>query len=288
MTLVPAGPLFVIEGPLPQKRFSTLLDVAQYPDAQFNPNDEHWMGGTQVYPYPTDLPGLQNPCAAGSYGEKDEGEAPPLPQFGGFTVYLPMTCTTRGMGTWDRFKERASIALEAKESYAVELELANDAAGLSQPHLNSGDADVLGGGAVSPAEGLALLETAGSLTAEGYIIHATPATVTSWDGAAFGIHKDGRILRTVLETPIAVGAGYIDTHPSNQPALTPVLDGGTQEWAYVTGPVQVMKSEIFPTPFDVKEAVDREFNVVTFRAERNFVVDWDTALLAAVLIDRSL
>lgn len=281
-TLVPAGLLVYLNGPLPQRRPFDLLSEAQFPEhSQWG---EHWQAGVQVYPYPTDLPGVHAPCAGGgSYGTKADGDAPPLPQFGGFTAYLPITCTARGMGQWDAYMRRAEIAFEAKVSYAVELELMFDAAGVGNPHLASGDADNLSAAAVKASEGLALLENAiAGDTAVVGLIHADPATVTAWSREFLVFHEGGR-LRTTNGTPVVAGAGYVGAHPSNKP-----VPGATQAWAFATGPVQVLQTGIYGIPEVVEEAVDREFNVVTFLAEENIVVDWDTAFLAEVLIDRSL
>ncbi len=67
----------------------------------------------------------------------------------------------------------------------------------------------------------------------------------------------------------------------------------TEEWAYATGPVDIRRSEIFTTPDTLAQALDRSLgasnsrpNTITYRAERYFAVDWDSALQAAVRIDR--
>lgn len=280
-TLVPAGPLFVINGPIPRRRPFDLLHYAY----DVTPEGTHWEAGTQVYPYPDALPSTHNPCANGSYGTKDEGDPTSVPQFGGFTAYLPITCTTRGMGSWEEFKRRTEAVFVNKESFAVELELAYDDAGLGNPHLTEGGITPLSAAAVKPSEGLALLEDAGaSETAAGIVIHAAPSLVAVWS-REFLVFHEGNDLVTANGTKVVAGAGYASArfHPSDKPAA-----GATQNWAFATGDIQYMRSEIMPLPESVKEAVDREQNVVTFRAERNYVVDWDYTFLAEVLIDRSL
>ena len=40
-------------------------------------------------------------------------------------------------------------------------------------------------------------------------------------------------------------------------------------------------------PENVAEALERQTNLITYRAERTYVVDWDLCLQAAVLVDWS-
>lgn len=279
MTIVPAGLLYPIDGPLPRRRKYDLLSQVQFVDT----GTVHSEAGVQVYPYPTDLPGVHNPCNAGSYGIKDDGSPTEVVEFGGFTAYLPISCTTRGIGNDEAFVNRARLAFLAKESYAVELELGRDYAGIGNPHLTQGGIAPLSAAAVKPSEALALLENAiAADTAIEGLIHADPATVTAWAREFLVFHEGGELV-TTNGTPVVAGAGYVGIHPADESA-----PGDTQGWAFATGPVQALRSEVFVIPDTIKEAVDRTFNDVTYRAERNYVVDWDTAFLAEVLADRSL
>jgi hypothetical protein len=191
-------------------------------------------------------------------------------------------CTTRGIGDDVAFKNRAVRALAARESFGVEIQLARDVGAIGNAHLTQGGITPLAAGAVSPSVGLALLENAIGETAQQGVIHADPATVSAWSKEFLVFHEGGDLL-TVNDTPVAAGAGYIGIHPVDRGG-----PGANQAWVFATGPIQVVRSEPFVIPETIAEAVDREFNDVVYRAERNYVVDWDTALLAEVLIDRSL
>ena len=279
MTIVPAGLLYPIDGPLPRRRPYDLLSAVEFVET----GTVHSEAGVQVYPFPTDLPAVHNPCSGGSYGEKDDGTPTEVVEFGGFTAYLPISCTTRGIGSDAAFVNRARVAFEAKESYAVELELGRDYAGIGNPHLTQGGISPLSGAAVKPSEALALIENAiAADTAVQGLIHADPATITAWSREFLVFHEQGMLV-TTNGTRVVAGAAYVGIHPSDKAAPS-----ATQSWAFATGPVQVLRSEVFVIPDNIKEAVDRTFNDVVYRAERNYVVDWDSVFLAEVLLDRSL
>lgn len=278
MAIVPAGLLYPIDGPLPRRRRYDLLSVVEVVD----PGTVHAEAGVQVYPYPPDLPAIHNPCSGGSYGEKDEGEGTEVVDFGGFTVYLPIKCTTRGIGDDVAFKNRAVRALAARESYGVEIQLARDVGGIGNAHLTQGGIIPLLAGATKPSVALAALENAIAETAQQGVIHADPATVSAWS-KEFLVYKEGDHLTTVNDTLVVAGSGYVGIHPVDQGG-----PGTNQSWVFATGPVQVVRSSPFVIPENIKEAVDRTFNVVVYRAERNYVVDWDADLLVEILVDRSL
>ncbi len=279
MAIVPAGLLYPIDGPLPRRRPFDLLSAAEIVDT----GDPHSLAGAQVYPYPPDLPGVHNPCSGGSYGLKDEGEGTDVARFGGFTAYLPISCTTRGVGDDTRFRNRAIRAFEAKESYAIELELGRDYAGIGNPHLTQGGITPLSAAAVKPSEGLARIENSiAAETAVMGLIHADPATVSAWSREFLVFHEGGKLV-TTNGTEVVSGAGYVGIHPSDKAAGT-----ATQSWVFATGPVQVQHGAVFVNPETIAEATDRAYNIVVYRAERNVVVDWDTTYLSEVLIDRSL
>ena len=77
---------------------------------------------------------------------------------------------------------------------------------------------------------------------------------------------------------VSSGGGYRGAKPYGGAAAGP-----GEAWAFATGPVRAWIHS--QTRFDIKDVLDREDNDVTFRAERYALVEWDTALQAAVLID---
>lgn len=277
MSVTTLGPPVRVDGPYPQPPRFRLVDVATVvPEAE-----DYWMSGAQVQAYPPDLPHTWNPCTpSDSTGSKEEGGLIPAPLFGAFTAYLAETCTSRGIVSEEQFTARALAAFGAVESYAVELEFSQGLALPTNPFLADANATVLNGGnPTGIIAGFALLEEAIGATGKAGVIHATPGAATA-ARAARVVSMDGVYLRTVLGTPVAVGDGYIGAQPDGEAAA-----GLAESWAFATGPVQIRRSDIFINPPLLAEALDREINQVTYRAERYYLADWDTALQSAILLD---
>jgi hypothetical protein len=282
MSQVGYGPPQRLDGPLPQKRSFTLLDVATIvPEL-----DDHWLNGALVMPYPDDTGHVHDPCASGSTATKDAGTLPESPHFGAFTGYLPVTCTSFSVGadaTW--FRDRAVAAFAAVESTIAERVLATgEGLDALQPHLTDSNLDEVNGTTPTAAlEALALLEQAIGDTGRAGVIHAAPATATAW-GFGNNLVRRGNLLVTAAnDTPVVVGAGYQGVFPDVGSAPSAV-----REWAFATGPLQARRTEIFITPDNYAEALDRALNSFEAFAERSMLIDWDGVLQAGVLVDRSI
>ncbi len=118
------------------------------------------------------------------------------------------------------------------------------------------------------------------------MIHMDPATAASMNGSGgYGLDQrpasGGPLKTTANGTLVAVDGGYIGANPSLH---APAAAG--QSWAFATGPVQIRRSgDILIVADDIAQSMDRSSNEVTFRAERDYLVIWDTELQAARLID---
>jgi hypothetical protein len=269
------GPPLAIDGPLPVAPAYSLLTVATIVED----DDPHWQLGVELNGYPTGPPSTWDPCSAGTFRTKDEGDETPTPAFPPFVVYLPITCTASGIDQ-DTFADRVRLAFQAKESWGVELELSQAPANSLRPHFADADLDILGGGAVSPAVGLSWLEEAIGETASGGVIHAPPAVSAAWGALSAIENRSGRLVTVGNATPVATGGGYSGADPAS--GASPAAG---QSWAFATGPVQIRRTEVMLNPPTLREALDRSENRVTFRAERAYVAAWDTSLQAGVLID---
>jgi hypothetical protein len=280
------GPLFYVDGPLPRPPGRSFTSSARIREL----GDEHWMNGIQVHGYIPDQGTVWGSCPPGEPVAKlDQQFDNPLPEFGPMTAYLAETCSTRSImvgsqaETEKAFKDRAAVTFAAVESAAVAHEFWTGDELDGNPHLADANADILNAGAAtSITNGLALLEEAIADTARAGVIHLSVGTALAASTLGNGVlipDRSGNLF-TINGTQVIVDAGYDGSGPPGHAAT------GTQRWAYATGPVELLRSEPFLVPGSLREAIDREQNVVTYRAERYYIPFWDTALQAAVKIDR--
>ncbi len=284
MSTIALAPKFVEDGPLPIPPKYRLLDVA----TQVQETDPHWQAGVSVWPYPTEAPSLWSTCDHGSES-KNEGEDVPNPLFDAFTVYMPITCSTRTLGgDTEELAMRAVAALDASVSWGVEREFSQGIVNPLSPYLSDAGVTVLGAGAeYTPVEGLAALEDAIAQTGRQGVIHATPAVATRFADHHL-IEDRAGILKTYLGSPVAVGGGYDGADPSGGAhPPSPDSPGIGSQYAFATGPVRYIQSEAIVIAGTVRESMTQLENIVTFYAERHFVVYWDTAIQAAALIAAS-
>lgn len=280
------GPLFYVDGPLPRPPARSLTRCATIPEL----GDEHWMNGITVHGYIPDQGTVWGSCPPGDPVAKQTQQEPnPTPDFGPMTAYLAETCSTKSIMVGSQaasekaFKDRAAVTFAAVESAAVAREFWTGTELPDNPHLADANADLLNGGAATGlVNGLALLEEAIADTGRAGVIHLTVGTALAASALGNGvlIPDRGGCLFTINGTQVIVDAGYDGSGP---PGHDPT---GTERWAYATGPIELLRSEPFIVPGALREAIDREQNVVTYRAERYYIPFWDTALQAAVLIDR--
>lgn len=282
--------------------------MIRQPDGTTNPvavpdnaGRERWLGGIAVYPYPVDVPDVWDACDHTGSGtlstSKNFGTPLTPPEFAAITISEPITCTTFQVPDEAAFKARAVAVLSATESYAVARELMSGAgvlAATGSPYLTDTHVTVLNGGAFTdPNHGLQIAERAIAATGRLGLVHCSPMMATALLGNGFVIKDKTGVIRTINGNVVIPDAGYVGVSaPSGH------VDGSpNQEYIYVTGPVDIRRSEIFTTPDNRVEALDKGTvggasnnrpNTFTYRAERYYAINWDTALHSAVPVDRCL
>lgn len=274
MSSVFAGPPFVVDGPFPVSPPHSLIKVA----TRVEDADPHWRNGAQVWGYNCEAPNAIAPCLTGTFAEKQgEGDIR-IPEFGAFTAYLPIVCTARSIGNDAEFIQRAVDVFTAVESLAVEREFAMGDQQPLNPFLADANVDTpLGVGAIDPIDALAALEDEIGESGKAGLIHVSPAIAVAL-AAQYLVEERSGGLWTLRGTRVVVGDGYIGATPGAAPAA------GTG-WMFATGPVAYRSGEVVIVPGSLSEALDRATNTVTFLAERDYLVYWDTCVQSAVLVD---
>jgi len=184
-----------------------------------------------------------------------------------FAVYGAFTCKGPGFDMSEA-EGKAKAAFLANESTGVERAL------MKQRFIANGTSwgaptDLTpAGGAVTAAQGLALLEGDASCKYAGVpIIHAPRAIASLLAGTQGAIHAEGERLVSELGSLISAGAGY--ACPNQGPAGTAPAAG--ELWMYGTGAVAVTRSELLTPPGDI----DRLQNDVFILVERAYVAAVD-------------
>jgi hypothetical protein len=245
------------------------------------PADPHFMYGGTLVGYPTGPAYGWELCDL-TPADKTAGGVTAQEPFFGFMAVLGVACTVRGL---DRtlLRERALAAFQVYEDAVVEKQFWNGSYGSANPHLTDAGAEVLGGGTAKDViTAFALLEQELAEHQQSGLIHVSPRLAT-FAMAANLVIADGAYLKTRLGTIVVPGQGYDGSKPEASAALT-----ADNEYAFVTNAVRVMRA---PEPqllgASDAEAVNHGNNTFTFIVEREYVVAWDGAVQAAVLVDPS-
>jgi hypothetical protein len=270
-----------LRAPLPQPRPFSLLDAANIVVS----DNERWTAGVSGVGYPAGPAYLFDPCSAGTYRLKEEGGVIASAEGQAFTVYVPVSCTARSMGSAiEAFRGSLDDAFKVYEPTAVELMLATGG-GIADQYLGDSNLEVLGGGAVTPLEGLNLLE--GAITVGNGIIHVPPETASYWAALGYIEPLRGQMV-TKLGTRVAVGYGYEGVRPDGEAA-----PGTDKQWAFATGPIDIYRdTQPRIEGGSAAEALDRSNNDFTLIEERDYLLLWvgraddTTQVQAGVLIDR--
>jgi hypothetical protein len=291
VAIIPVGPEFAIDGPLPVKPTFTLVDATLITDAvpatSEDAGSERWANGIAVHGYPQEPGTAWGVCNDQSPEEKGTQEfAIPLPLFGPLTVYVTETCSSPYIRTPDDFTKRALAVFAAVESGAVAREFELGEFVPDNPHLGDGNLVVLNSGnPTTLGNGLALLEEAIAETHRQGVIHmpvGVASALSSRDGGNGLRIVNGKVY-TVNGTLVIPDFGYTGNAPDGQSA------SGTERWCYATGPVETLRTaQPIIVPEELSQALDRLNNTVEYRAERYYIPFWDTALQVGVNIDRCL
>jgi hypothetical protein len=285
-TTISAGPLVPLETPTPERRRFDLLSTVPITE----PKNDRWLGGAWTG---GEVPGpafTHDPCSDGTDRIKMAPGVVETQKSKRFTVYLPGFCQAKAIGPDPGFwTDKLARVFEVYESAAVERALATGDGHLDiGPFICDQNLELLNAGQpTSAAVGYALLEQAIARHGTG-ILHIGLRTFAAWHSF---LVPGSDPMRTKLGTPVVIGYGYVNARPENADPF-----GEGQEWAFATGPIQVIRDreiDIVPGP-SYTEALDRETNDALFIAERPYLLNWmarqsptdDDHIQAGVLIEQ--
>ena len=263
-----------IFGPPPKPPGRSLLKTVGVTET-----DGRWLNGVDQVNYPIPLPADWNPCEVDPTKGTDSAGGDAI--FDPFAIYITVECTTAAV---EGLRDRAVTSLEASTSYGLEYALAAGGIGVggnSNPCLGDSNVNILAGGvAMPPREGMALLEDEiGREFGAGGMIHASPGTVDLLSSILE--EQDDGVIYTQAGTPVVPGQGYIDASADGHAPTD-----ATQQYMFASGQVEVRLTDIITR--DLISSLDRETNTVEFVVERFALVNWDTQIQAAVLVDFDL
>lgn len=191
-----------------------------------------------------------------------------------FTVTDTLSCGMTSADWRTEAERRVRYRLSLSEEYQVEktfytgiVRLTGSTTRTTWPTLAGKQTVVVGSAATpyDPEYGLGLLEMAlASSSRVAGVIHMPPVMVPALRDQ---FRSTQGVLRTVQETPVAVGAGYTLAGPDG------VITPGTA-WLYATGPVVIRRSEVF-VPGTERERFSHATNWYRLIAERVYVIAVD-------------
>lgn len=282
----------VIPAPLAAAPRVSLLSAVLRPDPvagwlngiTFDPEAQEPTLSIDGYWWDPCIPGMTDPATVeDGPGTKTPGSRPTAPLFVPWAAVEGDTCSAANYRRQD-FAARARRVLEAATPAKVEWEFWTgtlaQVGNLPNRWLASPDADTLNSGAATPlVYALTDLQEylASTITGRG-MIHVTPSLLTLWLSAGV-VRREGNVWLDAKDNLVVAGDGYPGTGPDGSGA------GTRMAWAYATGMVHYLESEVTVLPGDLASAIDRSTNTVTYRAERTVLPWWDLQAHAAVLVD---
>lgn len=205
-------------------------------------------------------------------------------EYSPYVAYAGDKCSPATFRSRD-FVGRATAAYELAESAIMATELwegnVASAAGLPNAYFADGNADVIVG-THSPAFGLAALQRAlGEALPGRGMIHAPRDIASLWYLLGL-IRKEGPMLLDAFDNIVVADTGYTGIGPAGEARTD------TTAFVYATDPIEIRRDPqitVLPDPGDFASAMDRDVNLVEWRAERIVAAYWKGCAQIAVEID---
>ncbi len=251
-------------------------------------DDARWTAGLAFDPFACGTQGgYFTACdadGAEDYGSKAFDGESRLVEYHPFVAWYGDSCSAATFGSRD-FAGRAAAAYVAAESALLAQELwegnVAQAAGFPNAYLASSDADVLPG--VWPAvNGLGVLQAALAEAIPGRgMIHA-PRDVAGLWYLAGAVRREGALLLDAFDNIVVADSGYTGVGPDGEARTD------TTAFVYATDQVKVRRDgqvRVLPDPGAFSAALDRDTNLIEWRAERIVAAYWSGCAHLAIEVD---
>jgi hypothetical protein len=247
--------------PTTEKVKGTLLDAA-------NVGDEwEWLSGDDLFESYNCL----TFGAAADFCAPNSKTFPQSPQWvdgAMFAAYGGLACRMLGLDL-DKAQREVARVFDGGEARAVERGLMEkrfraDTGG--SPRWGAPTDLTPAGGAVSPAVGIALLESYAASNYVGVPTLHMPRAIASLRGQVSALEWDGNLLRTFLGSKVAAGGGYDLVNYGPDGTAAPA----GEKWIYGTGEVVIARSKA-----EIRSAIAAEQNDGFVLAERGYIVAVD-------------
>lgn len=267
-------PPLLVAPPPTRAAVGGLFAVAGFPERPSDGNGNRWECGIQYQAKTCAKPiGWTPVCPPGVPVDKEPTLEWGLVEGTPFNVILGINCLLPG-NTLEEFRANVVDAFTLCEQQSAEAIFWSGSQGnnsLARPDALPADQCVALGTVTSPlsvTSGVAALE---SYLGDHYcgvgVIHAPRAVAPYAARAQLTCQCGTPNISTPLGTRWAFGGGYsVNTGPDG----TPAPDGVA--WLYVTGQVNIWRSEVYVTPDELKYAFNTRNNEVELFAERTYIV----------------
>lgn len=310
-----AGPEEIVARPPLLPPVTGLLQVAAVVDHSTADTDyaigdpdggdrDHWLAGIRWAPASNKAVVATDPCGAGFSAP---GSTHPSPiAYYPFALVEEDTCSPWSFRQAD-FVAYATEGIKAREWGALEAEFERGVLNPANPHLADAASPTLAylatsGGtaetnalALSPKDALAALDEAIANWGGGLgMIHAPAYVIAQWVAARSVTVVEPPaddvmplrhpILSSPKGNPIVAGNGYRGAAPTAGIDATHAA-----QWAYATDMVTVHRDDaVTMMPGDIAQALNRQNNLITYRAWRVYALAWSRLLHAAVKVNTVL
>lgn len=251
-----------------------------------------WSQGIAYRPPRYNTGGSVDPFGLVGEGTKTTGEGPDLVEWDPYMLWTEDNCSTL-TGNAEDLRSYAIADMDTQTSHKLEAILWSNQVdgsdfGASHPNISLSDPSVPNdNSATYPGPGViwvpndwvntnitsafkTMISALGqALGGARGMIHVEKRILPFISYAGLAVQNGQRLLTTLGDHVVVPGTGYDGSSPVGGPSSE------FHTWIYGTSPVEVLTAPVDVYPDDLAGAVNRETNLVEYRAERLALAHWD-------------